>query len=618
MSAHVRCSFTSRRQATSDMKKTIPLAALIAVQAATGAAAQNLRPTYVDSLPLFGQEETIFSQAIAEDGTIGYLSASTMGTTSYTMRVGSMAPGTDGVPRYQEVANLPAGTSLSPRAFTGAVLDGQNVIGFGRVGNLPVSQTVGAAYFNMQGPSAGIQDLGSVTGTACGTRGLTFGSSCAVGTIDGVRIAVIGETAGIGFNHQFQGLGFTDDVCPSTYMGPTIPRYIRTGCVWVYDISNPTMVTAIGRISPPVALPAMVGPASPLPRFGASVAIDDRTNNQPFDLFVGAPGSNRVIALDIGIDAQGNVQVIGSNVNYSPPTNGQLDYGSGLTRVNGRLGVRSSNRSDTLVELDAGGAQLPTPTGVDNFDPDAYMLASSVFAGDNAAQVTSRRTTVANGPQIADHRLDPLFQFWTARNGASELRSPSPPFQAHRVMATGGGFALIRDVEGGTDTVDVIWRAASGATAESYLGGNNDVCDGAVVPNATGLPGQLTVNGFPFAWQNGMSLVASQLPPNVPGFFLASPFVSFTPQGAGSFGNLCIGQPGPANIGRLLGPNGALNSGPNGTFTLDIDITSISVPGSGTGFQLGETLYFQGWNRDVNASGVVGSNFTEAVGVFFQ
>ena len=131
------------------------------------------------------------------------------------------------------------------------------------------------------------------------------------------------------------------------------------------------------------------------------------------------------------------------------------------------------------------------------------------------------------------------------------------------------------------------------------------------VPNSTGLPGSMAALGSDLVAHNNVTLLATQLPTNQFGYFLASQTQAFVVLPPGSQGNLCLG----GSIGRYAAF--PANSGLNGSFQLLIDLTAIPAPSGGPGAVIpGETWNFTAWYRDVNPINT--SNFTEAVSVLLQ
>ena len=130
------------------------------------------------------------------------------------------------------------------------------------------------------------------------------------------------------------------------------------------------------------------------------------------------------------------------------------------------------------------------------------------------------------------------------------------------------------------------------------------------VPNSTGEAGIQTVVGSARAADNEITLVASRLPLQSFGYFLASQTQAFVPNAGGSQGNLCLG----GSVGRFNA--GIFNTGALGHGILPIDLTAIPAPTGLTTIQAGETWNFQTWHRD-SVGGSSTSNFTDAVSVTF-
>ena len=195
-----------------------------------------------------------------------------------------------------------------------------------------------------------------------------------------------------------------------------------------------------------------------------------------------------------------------------------------------------------------------------------------------------------------------------------------------------------------TDTIDYFGEsvAASGSTiavgapfeasSASGIGGdqksNTAVWSGAVysfedsggvgaqfcltASNSTGARGELLGSGSPSVAGNDLTLVATNLPPLVFGFYLTSTVQGFAMNPGGSDGNLCLG----GLIGRYVGPGQIQQSDVGGTFSLLLDLTNTPQPTGAVSINAGETWNFQGWYRDSNMSGAT-SNFTNGLEVTF-
>lgn len=131
--------------------------------------------------------------------------------------------------------------------------------------------------------------------------------------------------------------------------------------------------------------------------------------------------------------------------------------------------------------------------------------------------------------------------------------------------------------------------------------------------NSTGVPGVLSADGSTMVAMNDVTLNASMLPANAFGFFIVSSAQGFIQNPGGSFGNLCV----IGGIGRYVGPGQIQTSGPSGSFSLMIDLTSIPQPTGSVPAAAGDTWNFQTWYRDSSPMGP-GSNFTNGLEVVFN
>ena len=131
--------------------------------------------------------------------------------------------------------------------------------------------------------------------------------------------------------------------------------------------------------------------------------------------------------------------------------------------------------------------------------------------------------------------------------------------------------------------------------------------------NSTGSIGVQSALGSATVADNDVTLVASSLPNNSFGFFIASLDQGFVANPAGSQGNLCLA----GAIGRYVGPGQIQNSGGNGEFQLAIDLTMVPQPTGLVSVSAGESWNFQTWFRDV-VGGTATSNFTNGLEIDFN
>ena len=170
------------------------------------------------------------------------------------------------------------------------------------------------------------------------------------------------------------------------------------------------------------------------------------------------------------------------------------------------------------------------------------------------------------------------------------------------VRFTANDSSLPSVVEAGIDAVTV--RRIDCLTVGTVF------CDPAV-PNSLGLPATVRAEGSDHAAANDVRLTIEALPPNTVGYFLASRTQGFVAGPGPSQGNLCLG----GSVGRYI--TTVLDSGPSGTYSMQLDLTSIPQPTGAVAVVAGETWNFQSWYRD-QLLGFPSSNFTEAIEILFQ
>ena len=231
----------------------------------------------------------------------------------------------------------------------------------------------------------------------------------------------------------------------------------------------------------------------------------------------------------------------------------------------------------------------PGVTGTITFEVPVSQLA--IFARrENAA--------VAGTVEFLDVNGDVIFSSVPAPNGFVELVLPagSPPAAQLRVVNTGTtGFISL-------DTI-------SFCAADSLPEIGTPIC-GPSELNSAGFSSTLRAAGSRFAQANALTLTADSLPSGSTGLLLASQAQAFVTQPGGSQGNLCLG----GEIGRFVGAGQIMNSGIDGTFSLDIDLANLPSPTGFVSASAGETWTFQAWYRD-SVGGNATSNFTDAIAI---
>jgi len=258
-----------------------------------------------------------------------------------------------------------------------------------------------------------------------------------------------------------------------------------------------------------------------------------------------------------------------------------LDTAAGGLTVNGTQFPLQPNFGSIIIGNDSilGGDIVVLSAEVST--PSAVFSSGVTFSDPTLAALTS--------PRIADldGRTFPVAQF-----------------------PMGGGMQST----GGAPTLEVVFNVTEirfDATGSGGSGVGGPFCT--AVPNSAGTSGRCRAFGSNVVANNDVTLEASQLPPNVFGFFLASRTQGFVANPGGSQGNLCLG----GTIGRFVGPGEVMNAGPGGTFSLAIDLNAVPEGVAAVAVQPGETWNFAAWHRDVVA-GAQTSNFTDGVSVAFQ
>ncbi len=261
------------------------------------------------------------------------------------------------------------------------------------------------------------------------------------------------------------------------------------------------------------------------------------------------------------------------------------DWGEGTTTGSGGLwgegdGGPATPGSVTHLHTSYPSAFWQTPGG--DFEPDA----SGAFGAPTAGAV------VAQGPgMVAD------VQRWidSPSSNLGWILKADDESRPARIYRT-------REYIGGALNAFLV------ITFEPPIG--TSVCGPAAV-NASGLPGEIGATGSVMASQNNVRLTAHHLTPNTFGIFVVSDTTGHTPPAGTIFGTLCLS----GSIGRYQAV--VQSTGPEGTFSLPIDLTAIPHPTGTAPVGAGDTLYFQAWFRD-RRMGMAGSNLTDALRIDFQ
>lgn len=131
-------------------------------------------------------------------------------------------------------------------------------------------------------------------------------------------------------------------------------------------------------------------------------------------------------------------------------------------------------------------------------------------------------------------------------------------------------------------------------------------------PNSAGSRSKINATGSRDASRNQVLLVASDLPPDQTGVFMASMTRGWLTTLTGSQGTMCL----DGAVGSFLGPGEIQSSGPAGQIFLRINTQRIPQPAGFVSIASGATWRFQAWHRD-SVNGQVVSHFTQAIRVTF-
>lgn len=146
--------------------------------------------------------------------------------------------------------------------------------------------------------------------------------------------------------------------------------------------------------------------------------------------------------------------------------------------------------------------------------------------------------------------------------------------------------------------------------SEGSLGAETVGCTAAA--SSRGIPAVTAALGSSRVQDNSLRLVASGLPLNATGYFIASPLAGFEMNPGGATGNICILNP----ASRFNRSGELQNSGACGTFDLAVDLANLPGPTGALSLMPGETWTFQAWFQDPLPQ--PNSNFANAVTVDFN
>lgn len=300
----------------------------------------------------------------------------------------------------------------------------------------------------------------------------------------------------------------------------------------------------------------------------------------------------------------GGAFVLGGSAYFERSTfsaNHALVSGSALEarRGAGSTGIVAIVESCTF----AGHSSLYGSIGNDSVDADAILIRNSWLGGQSTTSPTVQFGVTSGGSNLID-AFDQIF--FTPL--PSDILDPSA---AVAPLAFRGGatptHALLQG-DPGIDQADSASQPNLDQRGAPVEGNGGDIgafeltapaldspC--AATSNSTGAPSRLRVEGSSLASANVMRLSVTELPPNVPGYFISGTVAAHVPGVGAGQGTLCLG----GQVGRFLAhPGGVLSAGPNGAVGLDIDLTRMPGPTGLASVLPGHRRVFQYWHRDSN------------------
>ncbi len=339
----------------------------------------------------------------------------------------------------------------------------------------------------------------------------------------------------------------------------------------------------------------------------ASNLVPSDTNGVT-DIFAKEGLSGQLTRLSVGLNgvqadgpsAQSEIYLFGGGVVYSSlasnlvtgDTNQDWDlfFVNPLTGVHERLNVTSNGGETSGLVVERPAVRVIGQQFDVSFSSSSPALvsgdtngATDVFLRSHLTGVIERVSLADDGGQLNGDSLSPSVD-WVLGTVAFES-------------------AATNVTVGGTPGAGQLYVRQSGATSIS------NYCLAA--PNASGAAAGISATGSAFLPDNDLVLEATQMPFNAFAFFLVSTEQAFIPNPGGSAGNLCLS----GSIGRFVGPGQIQNSGAAGTVSIAVDNLLIPSPFGARVVSPGETLNFQAWMRDRDASGQPTSNFTNGVSV---
>jgi len=318
-----------------------------------------------------------------------------------------------------------------------------------------------------------------------------------------------------------------------------------------------------------------------------------------FDLTATTPVSTFCLEGDGGATAPGwdgddpTLDSFGYNIRY-------LGTGTAAAGVllsgdpeNDEPGYANPNNGVTCNPAACPAAPIPTVGNATYFN--VAGLCGAVNAGSIAANAGTGRLT---------------RDFWLATNTTPGIVAPEGCYYF------GGYFNPTGCGTASNNPYSAAYMIIAAAAGECGGGPGNPIGGGVQYctsnPNSTTATTQLNIQGDRTGALNNCVLTATSLPLNSFGYFITSRTPGFTPNPAGSRGNICLS----GNLGRFTAAGQIKNSGATGTVSLSTLIgewNTGAIPTSTGPYAAGFPIrsHFQLWHRDT-FMGAATSNFSNA------
>ncbi len=320
-------------------------------------------------------------------------------------------------------------------------------------------------------------------------------------------------------------------------------------------------------------------------------------------------------------------------MDVAPSSFGMLNGTSGATLIAVASTIATSSQRVFMVSTGSNSAQ--TRAGVNLFDAFGTSIAGSGDFGAAGRRLDTNPFQRIEGGAITMNTLEQYAAVFDYGAGQLELfvdgelvtvadnfQSPGSTSPTDSVNIRVGADAVFGQIQGTLrgDVAEILVydRVLSETELQSvvdYLHAKwfaspvGDSYCGPAVANSSGAAGILGGFGSGMAAANDFTLIASSLPSDEFGYFLASMDMGFVSSPMGSQGNLCLG----GTIGRYT--SNVASTGAAGKLLLRLDLADMPPPLQAM-VGPGETWYFQCWHRDQNPGST--SNFTEGLSVDFQ